>query len=243
MRANQKPEFDSTPSLIFTNTNSISRRDKKEHEDVHIYYEVFPHTKPDKSDLVTEVVISGNGRDTSINWKNKAEKAIIDLCTHLFKQVQINSWTFDVNTKIWTFIGFSGEAIITGLESMRTQGLLTGVTISKIEDLSAKVAIGRLDKKSLKPIQSTDDELKFKEEDFFYSAPIDQGLVGKALLEKIAPLLLVEVDYLTNENDDLKLKKLYRSAALRLHPDRNNGDGSKMSELNMLWNIFMQRVG
>ncbi len=31
------------------------------------------------------------------------------------------------------------------------------------------------------------------------------------------------------------LKPIYRKAALRLHPDRNNGDGSKMSELNSIW--------
>jgi hypothetical protein len=33
-------------------------------------------------------------------------------------------------------------------------------------------------------------------------------------------------------------KKLYRSAALRLHPDRNAGDGSQMSKLNELWRIY-----
>lgn len=33
-------------------------------------------------------------------------------------------------------------------------------------------------------------------------------------------------------------KKLYRSAAMRLHPDRNNGDGSRMSKLNELWSIY-----
>lgn len=36
-------------------------------------------------------------------------------------------------------------------------------------------------------------------------------------------------------------KKLYLSAAMRLHPDRNNGDGSKMSKLNELWGIYGSR--
>jgi len=33
-------------------------------------------------------------------------------------------------------------------------------------------------------------------------------------------------------------KSSYRRAALRLHPDRNNGDGKPMSELNMLWQVY-----
>jgi hypothetical protein len=35
-----------------------------------------------------------------------------------------------------------------------------------------------------------------------------------------------------------ELKKLYRKRALELHPDRNGGDGSKMSELNRLWTLY-----
>ena len=31
------------------------------------------------------------------------------------------------------------------------------------------------------------------------------------------------------------LKPIYRKAAMIYHPDRNNGDGSKMSELNQIW--------
>lgn len=30
--------------------------------------------------------------------------------------------------------------------------------------------------------------------------------------------------------------KVYRKAAMILHPDKNNGDGSKMTELNLIWN-------
>lgn len=38
------------------------------------------------------------------------------------------------------------------------------------------------------------------------------------------------------------LKSAYRTAALALHPDRNNGDGSKMSALNTLWNRIEQEL-
>ena len=39
-------------------------------------------------------------------------------------------------------------------------------------------------------------------------------------------------------SDKSATKKLYRSAAIRLHPDKNNGDGNKMSKLNELWGIY-----
>lgn len=35
-----------------------------------------------------------------------------------------------------------------------------------------------------------------------------------------------------------ELRKVYRSAAMRLHPDRNNGDGSQMAKLNQLMAIY-----
>lgn len=35
-----------------------------------------------------------------------------------------------------------------------------------------------------------------------------------------------------------ELRKVYRSAAMRLHPDRNNGDGSRMAKLNQLMSIY-----
>jgi hypothetical protein len=41
--------------------------------------------------------------------------------------------------------------------------------------------------------------------------------------------------------DSLKngdLRKIYRAAAMRLHPDRNNGDGSRMAKLNQLMAIY-----
>lgn len=42
-------------------------------------------------------------------------------------------------------------------------------------------------------------------------------------------------------SDKVALKKIYRAAAIKLHPDKNNGDGSKMSKLNELWGIYGSR--
>lgn len=201
-----------------------------------VYYEKFPATV---TLTVTQIVMSCDGCSNSINWKNPREKAMIDMLRSLFKQVPLSERTMDDSTYIWTFIGFRGDVIIEGIKSMINQGLLNNIEIKEIEDLEEKTRSGSLDRiKSSKP-----GEKKFKDEDFFHkNITTTQEVSGAKLLERLAPLLEIGVVDLTNESDNLKLKKLYRKAALRLHPDRNNGDGSKMSELNMLWNIFMQQV-
>jgi DnaJ-class molecular chaperone len=38
--------------------------------------------------------------------------------------------------------------------------------------------------------------------------------------------------------DEVKLKKLYKQAARKYHPDFNNGNGSMMSELNAAWSAY-----
>lgn len=42
-------------------------------------------------------------------------------------------------------------------------------------------------------------------------------------------------------NDKNAAKKIYHAAAIKYHPDKNNGDGSKMSKLNELWGIYGTR--
>jgi hypothetical protein len=57
----------------------------------------------------------------------------------------------------------------------------------------------------------------------------------KQLEEKLILLLSISAPMLADES---QLKKAYRRKALELHPDRNNGDGSKMSELNEVYNAY-----
>ena len=75
----------------------------------------------------------------------------------------------------------------------------------------------------------------FEVEDFFYQkepAQLGGSTLSKAEIEqKLTALIGSAPD-----------KKSYRQAALRFHPDRNNGDGSKMSELNMLWQQWQKEV-
>lgn len=40
--------------------------------------------------------------------------------------------------------------------------------------------------------------------------------------------------------DPVALKKLYRATAIKLHPDKNGGDHSRMSTFTQLWGIYVQ---
>lgn len=196
---------------------------------MYIYYEEL-------GDIVS-IVLSSDGRSTAIRWKNPSEKAILGLCNSLFKQVELKNWSYDEQTKVWTFMGYVGKIIYTQLESMVFQGLFPNSEVKKIEDLEEKAKAG-----TLNAVKKVPKEGKFKVEDFFYSPLASDELSGHKLAAKIATLLEVSAADLAKAGDK-DLKKLYRAAALRLHPDKNNGDGSKMSELNMLWGIYMSQGG
>jgi DnaJ domain len=203
---------------------------------MYLYYEQFlgPLGINDPS-TITEVILSAFGQKAGLNWKSKTEKATSNLLIHVFKQTLNAKYVMDPKTYIWTFIGPSGVIIINSIQSMNIQGIFTNLHIKEITDLEERLKRGRLDKPL--PV-SKEPELKFKEEDFFYSPSVTSNEIsGQALYDKLSPLLDISSEQLLSATEQ-ELKKYYRKAALKFHPDRNNGDGSKMSELNMYWGIF-----
>lgn len=68
-----------------------------------------------------------------------------------------------------------------------------------------------------------------------YSTPIATVVSKDTLATQLVKLLEISKDDLS---DSITLKKAYRRKALEWHPDRNNGDGTKMSELNSIWSAY-----
>jgi hypothetical protein len=96
-------------------------------------------------------------------------------------------------------------------------------------------------------IKLLDKREKLESFDEFFNSPPPMG--AQKHRTKAELIKAMEHHLKTNElfitiREDIDLdsaKKLYRKAALAFHPDRNNGDGAKMSELNMIWNELQQR--
>jgi len=117
---------------------------------------------------------------------------------------------YDTSTKTWT---------------------LTKDHYLKIEEVMkrANFIVSLKTKKSTKHI---------KHEEFFYSYS-DPISSSKETKESLADKLIKLLECSPNDlGDNIKLKRLYRAKALEYHPDRNNGDGSKMSELNSVWSAY-----
>jgi hypothetical protein len=195
---------------------------------VYIFYEEITD--------VCLIVLSQDGYTTILFRKRQSEQDKINLgmILSLLKSVPLENRDFNDITKIWTILGPKGKVVIAQLESMILQGLFSNVEIRRIQDLEEKALKGWLNRN-----RADTKEQKFSTEDFFYSPVASPQLSGVALAEKLAPLLsLSPSDLASKEMNEKTLKKHYLRAALRLHPDRNNGDNSMMSELNMLWGIY-----
>jgi len=72
------------------------------------------------------------------------------------------------------------------------------------------------------------------------SVQTSSSISQKGIQEALSDILNIKMSELRSMSD-IDLKRIYRKTALILHPDRNNGDGSKMSELNMYYNLYIQK--
>ena len=185
---------------------------------MYVYYE---HHKDASGKIVlTELVLSSwsTGR-LGINFGNSTENMIFEICKLTLKHAPVAQRSFDPATNVWSYFDEWGQFTLMRLVSV-TDSIAQKVTLIEVQDLAAQAVNKRinLSAKRMRP------------EDFFYNygKPVAQAAMTKDTLEqKLKSLMGETID-----------KSAYRRAALKYHPDRNNGDGSKMSELNSLWSVY-----
>lgn len=193
-------------------------------------YLLYEHLKsPEGELLATDMLMTSwfPGKP-GIDFRSPIQKGFFEFTKLTFKKVHISQRGYDPDTKIWTFFGDSGKSVYKDLKNSPMGKV--GFKIERILGLSEQVKAGFIKKP---------EKLAFDPADFFYTpeAPVSSGPTKEQVSEKLAVLLGISAEQLKT-GDDLGLKKLYRQAALRLHPDRNGGDSKGMTELNYFWQIY-----
>jgi hypothetical protein len=197
---------------------------------LYLHYEEFQISLPDKGvqDLV-RLVFSISAIERKV-YGAKVFATIKDCCYYL-KQIPGDSRTMDPKTYIWTIPQDKFDSL---KKIYLTMQYINSESYFKKHD-SLQDFVDGVKKHKLGDIP--------KAEEFFYSygQPVAGGSLSKesiaAKLQGIlAEALKTEIDL--SKSTAIDLLKVYRKAALIYHPDRNGGDGSKMSELNMLWQMY-----
>lgn len=197
---------------------------------MYIYY--THHRDGHGKIVLTELKLTSEQKRWNIAFYNSVEKAIFLLIKEkALKEPPIAMRSYDDATCVWTYMEDWGEKVLQRATALAS--VLGGVIKVEVPDLASIAAAISFDPSKLRA--------SVRPEDFFYnpsgSAAAGPRLSREQLQEKLAALLGTSTAVLAAGTTEER-KKLYRKAALLLHPDRNNGDGSKMSELNFLWQLY-----
>lgn len=194
---------------------------------MYLFYE--HHKDPAGKILLTEIKLSSSNSQWNVAFYNPKEKMLFEIAKQLLKWPPVLKRSADLQRYVWSYFEDYGAQVIQKIED--TTAPLGGVTCIEIEDLFSQAAAQTIHLGKRKKIDPAE---------FFYNHGVAQAtpvLTKEQVIAKLAPLLLSTEDII-GRAEKAELKKLYRAAAMRLHPDRNNGDGSRMSDLNMLWSIY-----
>ena len=196
---------------------------------MYLYYE--HHRDATGKIVLTEMRLSSYGDGIlAIRWKNPLDNMIFELCKTILKQPPIAFRSYDEQSKVWTYLRNWGSIVIDKIKEVTCP--IGEIKCIEVKDLSAQDLNNRVD--------LTGKRAKMNADEFFYNHGTVQStpvMTRDMLIEKLASLLETTPEFLKSVQNG-ELKKLYRRAALRLHPDRNNGDGKQMSELNSLWSVY-----
>lgn len=191
-------------------------------------YAFYEHFKdPSGKILATEIIMSSKRDSFSIAFYNNTEKAIFELAKTILKMPPIGARSYDTITNIWSYNAPYGEQVLVKLPEVTKA--ISAVECLEVSDLQTQNAAGYIN-------WSTKHKPKLSAEEFFYNHGVAQS-AGGPTKEQIVNKLIMLLELQDAASID---KRAYRQAALRLHPDRNNGDGTRMSELNMYWVMYNQ---
>ena len=189
-------------------------------------YVFFENHRDESGNVVATDVISSSYEDNfRINWNR--DKVQFEIMKKLLKSPPIAVRTYSDETHMWSYLGQEGFFLLKTLKEAFDKLPQMKIEFREAKDLEEAVRRGSI---------SHDKQSKFNAENFYYNrfAAVAE-LTKDTAAPKLALIFGCKVEAL---EDSAAAKKYYRANALRLHPDRNGGDGSKMSELNMLWRIY-----
>jgi hypothetical protein len=197
---------------------------------MYVYYE--HHRDAAGKVILTELRLSSYSDGTlAIRQNSMSETMLKNLCLTILKWPPLDNRSYDSTNACWSFFGqygvksTYGEEILNKLYAVcKPVGQLDFI---EVKNLAAQALNHRVD-------LSKPQKDKIKADEFFYNkgTPFaSAALTRDTIQQKLCALLGV--------GDAAAIdKRSYRAAAMKFHPDLNNGDGSKMSELNMLWRLY-----
>jgi hypothetical protein len=205
---------------------------------MYLYYE---HHRDGKGKVaLTELRLSSRADGSLyINFRNPVENMVFEAVKPLLKWPPLANYSYEPNLKLWSYFGQYGVSSTYGEEVIKkvqtvVEALGARFKAFSVEDLADQCVNNHVD-------LSGKRKPKMSAEEFFYNhgTPALAPVASREEVEKkLAELMQVDISYFGSLFSASERKKSYRLAALRYHPDRNNGDGSKMSELNMFWQLY-----
>lgn len=195
-----------------------------------------------------QLAFSGNKNYHDVHYINKQEFELVKLLITLIKQqIPSSQRNYEPTEKIWMIPAIKRaeyEALFASTHNYtwnKVPSLLDYIITSKRDyDQSISSAHRQREFEYMKQ-QGIKAE---SAEDFYHQFKEPQVKISSMSIDDVMSKLInlyPDGNQLFITSKDSKLaKKFYLRAALALHPDRNNGDGSKMSELNMLWQEYVK---
>ena len=194
-------------------------------------YAYYEHHRDAKNKVVlTQLRLSSykNG-SLEIHFYNKDESTLFDTLKGALKWPPISNYSYEPKLYIWSYFGSYGVAGSYGEEVLKKIEALHAALgrpfrSFAVEDLEAQCSYGRIDMNK-KP--------KMSAEEFFYNHG-QPASTPELTREQVAAKFREVTGFVVMD------KKSYRQAARIFHPDLNSGNAAKMSEINMLWQMWQK---